>query len=124
MTFLAVGIVAPGKTSVTVGKVSLGPTDVPHKGRRFVAGQRAILGLRPRYLRPAADGSGKLRGRVIQTERRGCKTVVEVALADGTGTIAAFAQNSILCPAQLRISSSIRTPRICSKPARGGADAE
>ena len=98
MNFLDVTVEALDDTTVTVRNASLEPIAVPHKGRSFVVGQTATLGIRPQYLHPAPPGGGKLHGKVVLTERLGSETVIDVALADGTKVIAALAEDSIQTP--------------------------
>ncbi|MGJ8611339.1 MAG: ABC transporter ATP-binding protein [Octadecabacter sp.] len=98
MNFLNVTVDAVNETTVSVHNTSLDQIDVPHKGRRFDVGQTATLGIRPQYLRPAADNAGKLHGAVTLTERLGSETVIDVTLADGGKIIAALAEDSIQTP--------------------------
>ena len=84
--------------NVTVHNTALDPIDVPHKGRSFTVGQTATLGIRPQYLHPSDQASGKLHGKVILTERLGSETVIDVSLAEGAKLIAALAEDTILAP--------------------------
>ncbi len=98
MNFMDVTVGSVNETTVSVSNASLDQIDVPHKGRNFVAGQTATLGVRPQYLHPATDGQGRLHGKVMLSERLGSETVIDVALADGSKIIAALAEDSIQEP--------------------------
>ena len=98
MNFLDVTVHAVNADTVSVSNASLDQIDVPHKGRSFTVGQTATLGVRPQYLHPAGEGSGKLHGKVILTERLGNETVIDIALADGSKIVAALAEDSIQEP--------------------------
>ncbi|MDG1407050.1 MAG: sn-glycerol-3-phosphate ABC transporter ATP-binding protein UgpC [Paracoccaceae bacterium] len=98
MNFLEVTVDAVNADNVTVHNTALDPIDVPHKGRSFTVGQTATLGIRPQYLHPSDQASGKLHGKVILTERLGSETVIDVSLAEGAKLIAALAEDTILAP--------------------------
>lgn len=95
MNFMTVTVDAVNETTVSIANESLELIEVPHKGRSFTVGQTATLGVRPQYLRPATNGTGKLHGKVVLTERLGSETVIDIALADGSKIIAALAEDSI-----------------------------
>ncbi|MFT5067004.1 MAG: multiple sugar transport system ATP-binding protein, partial [Reinekea sp.] len=95
MNFLDVEVHAVNDTTVSVSNASLDQIDVPHKGRIFTVGQTATMGIRPQYLHPASDDTGKLHGKVVLTERLGSETVIDIVLADGSKIIAALAEDSI-----------------------------
>jgi multiple sugar transport system ATP-binding protein len=96
MNFLDVTVDSVDETSVTVHNASLDPISVPHKGRPFSVGQNATIGIRPQYLHPSDDVTGKLHGKVVLTERLGSETVIDFALADGSKIIAALSEDAIL----------------------------
>jgi len=96
MNFLDVTVEAVNETTVTVRNSSLDPIDVPSKGRAFTQGQTATLGVRPQYLHPADEATGKLHGTVALTERLGSETVIDIKLADGNKIIAALSEDAIL----------------------------
>ncbi len=98
MNFLNVAVEAVGEVTATVSNASLDRIEVPHKGRVLTVGQTATLGVRPQYLHPVAEGSGKLHGKVMLTERLGSETVIDVALDDGSKIIAALSEDSIQAP--------------------------
>lgn len=95
MNFIKVTVDAIDDNNVTVSNTALDPVKVAHKGRAFVLGQTATLGVRPQYLTPAGD-DGMLHGNVTLTERLGSETVVNVMLKDGTQLIAALSEDAIL----------------------------
>ncbi len=96
MNFLDVTVEAVNESTVTVKNDALETIDVPSKGRVFTKGQSATLGVRPQYLHPADETSGKLRGTVVLTERLGSETVIDIKLADGSKIIAALSEDAIL----------------------------
>lgn len=96
MNFLDVTVEAVNETTVTVKNASLDPIEVPSKGRTFTKGQTATLGVRPQYLHPADEATGKLHGTVALTERLGTETVIDIKLADGNKIIAALSEDAIL----------------------------
>ena len=98
MNFITVEVTAKGAETATVRNAALEPIEVAHQGRAIAQGSRAILGLRPQYLRPVTDDSGMLHGEVRLTERLGAETVVEVRLADGSRVIAAIGEDKVLEP--------------------------
>ena len=95
MNFIHVTVDAIDDHEVTVSNAALDPVKVAHKGRDFVLGQTATLGVRPQYLAPAGE-DGMLHGKVTLTERLGSETVVNVALKDGSQLIAALSEDAIL----------------------------
>jgi multiple sugar transport system ATP-binding protein len=98
MNFMEVKVESLTDTEATVSNPSLDPIAVPRRGRAFTVGQTATLGVRPQYLHPADEATGKLHGTVILTERLGSETIVDVRLADKTKVIAALAEDTILPP--------------------------
>ncbi|MEJ6401381.1 ABC transporter ATP-binding protein [Yoonia sp. 2307UL14-13] len=96
MNFLDVTVEAVNETTVTVKNASLDLIEVPSKGRAFTQGQTATLGVRPQYLHPADEATGKLHGKVALTERLGSETVIDIKLADGNKIIAALSEDAIL----------------------------
>lgn len=79
-----------------VSNASLDPIEVATQGRNFKAGERALLGVRPQYLKPTDAESGMLHGKVLITERLGSETVVDISLHDGSAIIAAIAEDRVL----------------------------
>jgi len=98
MNFLKVTVDDLGDDWVQVSSTALASVKVPSKGRSFARGGTATLGVRPQYLRAAAEGDGMLDGRVILTERLGSETVVNLAVADGSKLIAAISEDQVLVP--------------------------
>jgi multiple sugar transport system ATP-binding protein len=98
MNFLKVSVEDVGEDWVQVSSEALSSVKVPSKGRTFIKGKVATLGVRPQYLMAAQDGRGMLIGKVILTERLGSETVVNLAVADGSKLIAAIAEDAVLVP--------------------------
>ncbi len=98
MNFLTVDVKEAAGGEATVGNASLDPIRVDTKGRDIRPGGRAILGVRPQYLRPTASSEGMLHGTVALTERLGSETVVDIMLRDGSKVIAAISEDRLLEP--------------------------
>ena len=96
MNFLDVAVREVGDGRAVVQAPALEPIAVPTRGRSFVPGARATLGVRPQHLAPAEPGRGMLHGAVALVERLGSETVVDVSLDDGTTVIAALAEDRAL----------------------------
>ncbi|SHI98876.1 ABC transporter ATP-binding protein [Wenxinia saemankumensis] len=96
MNFVEVKVEGVQGHEARVSAPALEPITVATKGRPIVAGDTAILGIRPQYLRPVADAEGMLHGTVELTERLGSETVVDVALRDGSKLIAALPEDTVL----------------------------
>ncbi|MBH0239077.1 ABC transporter ATP-binding protein [Methylobrevis albus] len=97
MNFLDVEVVEANGDAVTVRNGALDPVTVSRASGDYVAGGRALLGIRPQYLVPAADeAASALHGTVGLAERLGTETIVDVALKDGKSLIAALSQDAIL----------------------------
>lgn len=96
MNFLKVTVDDLADSWVQVSSSVLASVKVPRKGRSFVKGQSATLGLRPQYLMVAKDGNGMLNGKVLLTERLGSETVVNLTVADGSKLIATIAEDTVL----------------------------
>ncbi len=94
MNFLNVEVLDVADDLAEVSSPVLGRVKVSAKRGPFVAGETAILGLRPQYL-TLNSGAGLMTGKVALTERLGAETVVELALADGTALIAALPQDAV-----------------------------
>ena len=60
MNFLTVDILDLDREAATVGNQSLEPIRVATRSRPFRKGGKAILGIRPQYLREAPSGKGIL----------------------------------------------------------------
>jgi len=95
MNFLEVEVVEINGGKAKVRNVSLEPIEVETKGRAIAAGDRAVLGVRPQYLRAVEPGAGMLHGKVSLSERLGSETVVDLALTNRTKLIAAFDEDRI-----------------------------
>jgi len=93
MNFLDVEIVAADNETAKVARPSMDPIVVPTRGRRFVPGARAVLGLRPQHISACAPDQGVLHGQVTLTERLGSETVVDLVMQDGKNVIAAFGED-------------------------------
>jgi multiple sugar transport system ATP-binding protein len=96
MNFINVDVVGKDGQLATVRSPALEPIPVAHKDRDVKEGGKAILGVRPQYLRPVAPEEGMLHGTVALTERLGAETVVEVVLRDGERVIAAIGEDRVL----------------------------
>jgi multiple sugar transport system ATP-binding protein len=94
MNFLKVKVQAVNGGKVLVSNAALEPVEVSGKRGPFMAGDEAILGLRPQYV-GISEGPGRLHGSVALTERLGAETVVEVTLKDGTPLIAALSHDAV-----------------------------
>ena len=81
MNFFDVEIVGRSGESVTVRSPSLSPVTVTAPD--LPEGDRAILGIRPQYLRPGSDqtGKGQIGGTVSLLERLGTETIVNFETA-------------------------------------------
>jgi len=98
MNFFKVNVDAAEGGQARVSNAALEPIAVKTRGRKFVVGQEAILGVRPQYLHPAEGEAGKLHGSIMVTERLGAETNVEVRLIDGEPLIAALSEDRIYEP--------------------------
>ena len=98
MNFIDVEVTEMSADTATVRHPALAPITLAHAGRAVSAGGRAILGVRPQYLRPAAPDDAMLHGTVVLAERLGAETVVEVTLRDGTRVIAAIGADKVFAP--------------------------
>jgi multiple sugar transport system ATP-binding protein len=95
MNFIKVTVEAVNGHEARVSNPALDPIVVATRGRPIAQGDTAILGVRPQYLHPTGDESGKLHGTIMLTERLGSETVVEVKLRDGAPLIAALSEDRI-----------------------------
>ncbi|SMY06255.1 ABC transporter ATP-binding protein [Flavimaricola marinus] len=100
MNFIPVDVTDKSGDLATVRNVSLEPISVAHKDRDIAVGGKAILGVRPQYLRPVPPAEGMLHGKVVLTERLGSETVVDVTLADQTRIIAAISEDRVMQPGE------------------------
>ncbi|AZN99863.1 sn-glycerol-3-phosphate ABC transporter ATP-binding protein UgpC [Mesorhizobium sp. M9A.F.Ca.ET.002.03.1.2] len=98
MNFLNVDVLDLDGEAATVGNQSLEPIRVATRRRPFRKGGKAILGVRPQYLREAPSGKGMLHGTVALAERLGSETVVDLTLRDDRELIAAFDEDKIFEP--------------------------
>ncbi|MER8825550.1 sn-glycerol-3-phosphate ABC transporter ATP-binding protein UgpC [Mesorhizobium sp. M0938] len=98
MNFLNVDVLDLDGEAATVGNQSLEPITVATKRRPFRKGGKAILGIRPQYLRAVQSGKGMLHGVVAHAERLGNETVVDLTLRDDRELIAAFNEDKIFQP--------------------------
>ncbi|TIU27347.1 MAG: TOBE domain-containing protein, partial [Mesorhizobium sp.] len=98
MNFLNVDVLDLDGEAATVGNQSLEPIRVATRRRSFRKDGKAILGIRPQYLRAAQPGEGMLHGIVAHTERLGSETVVDLTLRDDHELIAAFDEDKIFEP--------------------------
>ena len=96
MNFLEVDVLEVGADAVLVRNDALEPTQVKRRGRNFEKGGKAILGIRPQYLKLADADAGMLHGKVMLTERLGTETVVDMSLVNGGKVIASFDEDLIL----------------------------
>ena len=97
MNFLPVDVHAVDGQGATVGSDTLAPVRVEAVRDALVAGDRALLGIRPQYLAACDDpAAARLRGTVALIERLGTETVVDVAMPDGSKLIASLAEDAIL----------------------------
>ncbi|SNY93355.1 carbohydrate ABC transporter ATP-binding protein, CUT1 family [Cohaesibacter sp. ES.047] len=100
MNFLDVDITDLSDEHATVSNEALEQTKVKTKGRSFSKGDKAVLGVRPQYLKMAPAGSGMLHGTVTLSERLGTETVVDIALKSGGKVIASFDEDLIVNPGE------------------------
>ncbi|WP_316860564.1 sn-glycerol-3-phosphate ABC transporter ATP-binding protein UgpC [uncultured Cohaesibacter sp.] len=100
MNFIDVDIHDLDADTATVGNSALDPIRVKTRGRSFEKGGKAVLGVRPQYLKTCSQGCGQMHGKVILTERLGTETVVDLSLADGSKMIASFDEDLVLEPNQ------------------------
>lgn len=98
MNFIDVDVHDLDEQTAIVGNESVEPVRVETKGRVFAKGGKAILGIRPQYLKQAQETVGLLHGSVTLTERLGTETVVDLSLADGSKMIASFDEDLVLQP--------------------------
>nr|WP_321457410.1 sn-glycerol-3-phosphate ABC transporter ATP-binding protein UgpC [uncultured Cohaesibacter sp.] len=101
MNFIDVDIHELDAEAATVGNTSIEPIRVKTRGRSFAKGGKAILGIRPQYLKRANNALGQLHGSVTLSERLGTETVVELALGDGGKMIASFDEDIVLPPSEM-----------------------
>ena len=100
MNFLDVEITAVSGGSVTVRSATVSPVVVEAEepaARGFAVGGRAVLGVRPQYLRRAfaAEGVGRLGGRVSLVERLGTETIVSFETASEERALAAIPEDEV-----------------------------
>jgi len=95
MNFMAVEVKETRDGTAVVGNASLDPISVATSGRDIQGGSTVTLGIRPQYLTPATPEDGMLHGTVSMTERLGNETVMNLILRDGTGIIAAIAEDRV-----------------------------
>jgi multiple sugar transport system ATP-binding protein len=83
MNFLEVEVVDVNGGMVTVQSPALTPVTLDASG--FSKGDRAVLGVRPQYLRRGTGeaGAGRLSGRVSLAERLGTETIVSMETPSG-----------------------------------------
>jgi multiple sugar transport system ATP-binding protein len=94
MNFMDVEVIDTKADKVTVKAPALDPVALPVANRKFSAGGKAKLGIRPQYLTVADNGSkGTLHGKVSLVERLGTETVVNIELARGGRIIAALGED-------------------------------
>jgi multiple sugar transport system ATP-binding protein len=75
MNFMDVTVKGVAGSSVTVASAAIEPVAVEAPG--FSVGDRALLGVRPQYLRQDAPGAGgTMKGTVALAERLGTETIV------------------------------------------------
>ncbi|TIM37903.1 sn-glycerol-3-phosphate ABC transporter ATP-binding protein UgpC [Mesorhizobium sp.] len=98
MNFLNVDVLALDGEAAMVGNQSLEPIRVATRRRAFRKDGKAILGVRPQYLRPVQSGKGLLHGIVAHAERLGSETVVDLTLRDNSELIAAFNEDKVFVP--------------------------
>jgi multiple sugar transport system ATP-binding protein len=98
MNFLNVDVLALDGEAAMVGNQSLEPIRVATRRRPFRKDGKAILGVRPQYLRPVQSGKGLLHGIVAHAERLGSETVVDLTLRDNSELIAAFNEDKVFEP--------------------------
>ncbi|RWP63186.1 MAG: sn-glycerol-3-phosphate ABC transporter ATP-binding protein UgpC [Mesorhizobium sp.] len=98
MNFLNVDVLALDGEAAMVGNQSLEPIRVATRRRAFRKDGKAILGVRPQYLRPVQSGKGLLHGIVAHAERLGSETVVDLTLRDNSELIAAFNEDKVFEP--------------------------
>ncbi|MFC3727258.1 ABC transporter ATP-binding protein [Neoaquamicrobium sediminum] len=98
MNFLDVRVTGVAGGSVTVESPSIAPVTIDARG--FAAGDRALLGVRPQYLkREGLDGAaGAVRGSVSLVERLGAETVVSFETASSERALAAIPQDEMFEP--------------------------
>jgi multiple sugar transport system ATP-binding protein len=98
MNFLGVDVLEMNGKTATVRSQSLEPITVETKGRPFETGGRAVLGVRPQYVRAVEPGTGMLHGKVALSERLGSETVVDITLRDASKLIASFDEDRVFGP--------------------------
>ena len=94
MNFLKVTVQGVNGGKALVSNAALDPVEVATAGRSFRAGETALLGIRPQYLK-VSQGPGQLHGTVALTERLGAETVVEITLKDASPLIAALSHDAV-----------------------------
>ena len=96
MNFIKVEVKETHGDKALVSNSSLDLLEISTSGRDIIAGDTAILGVRPQYLTPVEDEKGLLHGQVALTERLGSETVVDVGLRDGSSLIAAISEDRVM----------------------------
>ncbi|WBU62184.1 ABC transporter ATP-binding protein [Paracoccus albus] len=100
MNFIEVDVEKIEGDKALVRSTSLEPIEAPIRQDGIVAGQKAVLGVRPQYLTPVPDDQAMLHGKISLTERLGTETVIDIELRDGSQIIAAVAEDRILKPGE------------------------
>ncbi|PWJ82425.1 multiple sugar transport system ATP-binding protein [Pseudaminobacter salicylatoxidans] len=95
MNFLNVKVTAVSGSSVTVESPTVSPVTVEAKG--FSSGDRAVLGVRPQYLRRDTDATGgsRVKGNVSLVERLGTETIVSFETMSNERALAAIPQDEV-----------------------------
>jgi multiple sugar transport system ATP-binding protein len=94
MNFLNVTVTGVSAGAATVESPTIAPVTVPAAG--FVAGDRAVLGVRPQSLRlaPTEGMDGHVKGSVWLVERLGAETIVSLETASGERALAVIPEDA------------------------------
>ncbi len=100
MNFIEVDVDHVDGGRALVRSASLEPVEAPIREAGVTAGKKAVLGIRPQYLKPVPEDQAMLHGRISLTERLGTETVLDIELRDGSQIIAAIAEDRVLQPGE------------------------
>jgi multiple sugar transport system ATP-binding protein len=97
MNFLEVRVTRVSGSAVMVQSPTVLPVVI--EGSGFAPGDRALLGVRPQYLKRAAQGaSGTVKGNVSLVERLGAETIVNFETVSNERALAAIPQDEVFEP--------------------------
>ncbi|TKW66030.1 MAG: sn-glycerol-3-phosphate ABC transporter ATP-binding protein UgpC [Paracoccus denitrificans] len=100
MNFIEVDVERVEGDRALVRNSSLDPVTAPIRDGSLTQGGKAVLGIRPQYLKPVPGDQAMLHGRIALTERLGTETVLDLELRDGSRIIAAIAEDRVLNPGE------------------------